>query len=253
MNADPAPRFSIVTIVFNNGDGLAQTRGSVMAQTFSDFEWIIIDGASTDGTAELALDIGLETGADVVSEPDTGIYNAMNKGLMRARGTYLVMMNAGDIFASTEVLDSVDAKLREIGDVDVLYGASLMQFPTRTIRRETRPPGYIWHGQPGLHQATFFRTTAHQKFPYDESFRITGDYDAITRMSAAGLSFASCDILMSSNSFDAKSTSNRNKVQLIREAMRCQRQNLKLGWFWTVVSLVKRAANSVVAKFLAAR
>ncbi len=90
-------KLSIITVNLNNKDGLQKTIDSVISQTFKDFEWIVIDGGSTDGSKEL-----IEKYSDYisywVSEPDKGIYNAMNKGIKVAKGDYLEFLNSGDIF-----------------------------------------------------------------------------------------------------------------------------------------------------------
>lgn len=245
-----APRFSLITIVRNNAEGLEVTRKSVRSQDFADFEWVVIDGASTDGTAERVLSLAAE-GANVLSERDTGIYDAMNKGLVRAHGEYVVMLNAGDSFAANDVLSQVNRELTARDNPDVMYGGSIMQFPGRRFARPAKDPSYIWHGQPGLHQATLFKRSVHQDYPYDDSFRITGDYDVITRLWAAGYRFESCPVTISVNTFDSQSTSGRNKQKLIAEAIRCQRKNLELGPVKLGISVARRIGVSVVTKLLA--
>lgn len=99
-------KISIITICFNASDGLSKTITSVRQQSFTDYEYIIVDGASNDNT----LDV-IKQNEDVithwVSEPDKGIYDAMNKGIKMAHGEWVIMMNAGDIFADSEVLTNV--------------------------------------------------------------------------------------------------------------------------------------------------
>ena len=90
-------KLSIITINYNNCDGLQKTIDSVIAQTWRDFEWIVIDGGSTDGSKEL-LEQYKEHFSYWCSEPDKGIYNAMNKGIAKANGDYLNFMNSGDAF-----------------------------------------------------------------------------------------------------------------------------------------------------------
>ena len=89
------PTLSIITVNLNNCDGLQKTIDSVVGQTFTDYEWIVIDGGSMDGSREL-----IEQYADCLaywcSEPDNGIYNAMNKGISRATGEWLLFLNSGD-------------------------------------------------------------------------------------------------------------------------------------------------------------
>lgn len=99
-------KLSIITINFNNRAGLQKTIDSVISQTFKDFEWIIIDGGSTDGSKELIEQYDKYI-TYWVSEPDKGIYNAMNKGIKVAKGEYLYFLNSGDYIASYNVLSRV--------------------------------------------------------------------------------------------------------------------------------------------------
>ncbi len=240
--------FSVVTIARNNLDGLRRTRESLLAQSNRDWQWVIVDGASTDGSAEVAMSWAAPN-VTPVSEPDRGIYDAMNKGLRLAAGDYLLMMNSGDRFAAADVLDELRTILvRE--PVDILYGASIMEFGRTRIPRKARSPGYIWHGQPGLHQATVFRRLAHLDYPYDTDFRLCGDYDVITRMWRDGLRFRSCAVTISINEFSGDSASGRHKLRLIGEAIRSQRRNLRLSWPVVGTSVALRAANSFGAKVL---
>ena len=108
-------KLSIITINRNNAAGLRKTIESVVSQTYTDFEYIIIDGASTDGSvevikeyAEATLPCGEGLGERLywVSEPDKGIYNAMNKGILKAQGEYLLFLNSGDWLVDKDVIKS---------------------------------------------------------------------------------------------------------------------------------------------------
>lgn len=121
-------KLSIITVNRNNVDGLRKTIESVVSQTFTDFEYIIIDGASTDGSVEVIKEYakatlpngeGLGERLYWVSEPDTGIYNAMNKGILKAKGEYLLFLNSGDWLYSDRVLENVFSLNR---NEDFLYG-----------------------------------------------------------------------------------------------------------------------------------
>ena len=111
-------KLSVITINFNNKEGLAKTIVSVVGQTTRDFEWIIIDGGSTDGSREL-----IENNSDYityyVSEPDKGIYNAMNKGIVASHGEYLLFLNSGDYLYNKDVIEQVIPLLR---DKDIYVG-----------------------------------------------------------------------------------------------------------------------------------
>ena len=99
--------FSIITVTRNNLPGLKRTHDSLKIQICHDFEWVVVDGASTDGTPDYLR----TTGAIWVSEPDSGLYDAMNKGLGNAVGDYIVFMNAGDLFAAPDVLDKIKSPI----------------------------------------------------------------------------------------------------------------------------------------------
>ena len=99
-------KYSIITVNYNNKEGLRQTIESVIHQTFRDFEFIVIDGGSTDGSADVLKEYDAQI-TYWVSEKDNGIYNAMNKGIAKATGDYLNFMNSGDCFYTSDVLESV--------------------------------------------------------------------------------------------------------------------------------------------------
>ena len=128
-------RLSIITITYNNLVGLRKTADSVQEQTVSDFEWIIIDGASTDGTKEYLAAMAAKLQItncklQIISEPDRGIYNAMNKGIRLAQGEYIQILNAGDCLAATDVtermLNALTEQTAKAGQpIDILYGNML--------------------------------------------------------------------------------------------------------------------------------
>ena len=245
---DNIPQFSVITIVRNDAVGLAATAESVRKQTLDSTEWVVIDGDSTDETKRLALSYHDER-TQVLSEPDKGIYDAMNKGLALAKGEYVILRNAGDLLMSEDVLQRLSEQLdRE--EHDVLYCGSIMDFGVARIVRRPKHLMYILHGQPGLHQATVFRRSVHIADLYDDSYKICGDYDVITRMWAKGLRFGRSDLLLSVNEFDSASASSRSKMLLLKEAYKIQRRNLKLNPVLMGLSLAYRSLSSILSKIL---
>ena len=113
------PLFSIITITFNAAGTLPATLRSVERQTFTDYEYLIVDGASTDGTVAIAQHSAAVS--SVTSEPDKGLYDAMNKGLRKARGCYLVFLNAGDAFHEPDTLQKIADSIEKT-DPDIVYG-----------------------------------------------------------------------------------------------------------------------------------
>lgn len=246
------PFFSIITVARNVENSIRLTGETLARQTFRDFEWLIIDGNSTDGTQVYVAEqfaVGTATG---VSEPDLGIYDAMNKGLTRALGEYILFLNAGDRLLDLSSLDTAARELKNSGSPDIAFFASLMDFGTRRVVRKVKQPSYIWHGQPGLHQATFIKRELHQRFPFSTRYKVVGDYDALARMSRTNATMKSFDAVIGINDFEAKAMSGSNKLRLISEAMAVQREVLRLPPWTVATSMVRRSINSAVFRLLTA-
>lgn len=157
------PHFSIITITRNNLSGLRRTADSLAAQTCRNFEWIVVDGASIDDTAAYLA----TTTAYWLSEPDSGIYDAMNKGLARATGDFILFLNAGDALADAAIL--ADAALL---DADFIYGDGR---EGAFIKRAHPHRALLW-GMFTYHQALFYRRAAIGSLRYDTRYRIAADY-----------------------------------------------------------------------------
>lgn len=168
-------KYSIITINYNNADGLRRTIESVVSQTFDDYEYVIIDGGSTDGS----VDVIKEYEHNItywVSEKDGGIYNAMNKGVKAAHGEYLIFMNSGDIFFCNTVLSDV---CLHILDEDIIIG-NILSSDTRIIISPPPTNGILtmYHLYSGAipHQGTFVKLALQKKHPFDEKLRIAADW-----------------------------------------------------------------------------
>ena len=186
-------KLSIITINYNNLSGLRKTVESVFAQTCRDFEYIIIDGASTDGSKEYLDSIKVNNVADkantdnklqitnyklqIISEPDTGIYNAMNKGIRASHGDYLLMLNSGDYLVDANVIARL---LPELDGTDIIQGNTICTKNGKTFINRGYGKSDINYidVQKGyfLHQASFCRRTLFEQYGYfDESYKIAGD------------------------------------------------------------------------------
>ena len=122
---------SIVTINRNNAAGLEKTMQSVASQTYKEFEYIVVDGASTDDSVEVIKRLAPQFGERIkwISEPDKGIYNGMNKGIRMASGEYCQFLNSGDFLASDDVVKNMFLALEQKGEPDVLYGNMKKMMP----------------------------------------------------------------------------------------------------------------------------
>jgi len=165
-------RISIITINRNNCNGLRKTIESVISQSTSPFEFIVIDGASSDGSTNLLKEYSNAISYSV-SEPDKGIYNAMNKGVVAAHGEYCLFLNSGDALCHTEVLAQVKASGVES---DIICGNAILQEnPPKRKAAPTEITLRFLYGGTLCHQAVFIKTTLLRKHPYNESLRIVAD------------------------------------------------------------------------------
>ena len=170
-------KLSVITINYNNCDGLRKTIESVVNQTCTDFEYIIIDGGSTDGSVDLIKEYAGRIDY-WVSERDRGCYHAMNKGAKIAQGEYVIFMNSGDSFYTNDV---VDAFVQGNPTEDVLCGDMFLSLgcvnyvPTELTFR------YFYEGNLP-HQACFIKTSLQKKYPYNENLKIVSDYEFFLRI-----------------------------------------------------------------------
>ncbi len=182
MRMERGPKFSIITITFNAAAVIEPTLQSVLEQTYTNYEYLLIDGGSKDGTVEKARGSGIEF-AHIVSEPDNGLYDAMNKGIALASGDYLCFLNAGDAFYAPETLRTIaDAATAEETLPDVLYGETAEVDEARNfvrMRRLQAPERLTWRsfrsGMLVCHQAFYAKREIAPM--YDLQYRLSADVD----------------------------------------------------------------------------
>lgn len=172
---------SIITINRNNAAGLQKTMQSVVSQTGDDFEYLVIDGASTDDSVSIIRQYAAQRPIFWVSEPDKGIYNAMNKGIRMATGDYIMILNSGDYLAAPDVISRMDADLRQAGSPDIFYGNILKIWPDGHTLRDTQIAGtptllHFYLGTLNPDGAYIRRTLFDQFGPFNEEFKICSDW-----------------------------------------------------------------------------
>lgn len=192
-------KFSIITCTYNASEVLQRTLNSVMSQTWGQIEHIIVDGASKDSTVAMAeayrrRSAEEETEHDIIikSEPDRGLYDAMNKGLQLATGDYVVFLNAGDVLPTDETLENISNDVNERSDgrlPAVLYGDTNIVDNNGELLRPRRlapPDNLTWrsfkHGMLVCHQAFYVRTDIAKAEPYNLKYRFSADVDWCIRV-----------------------------------------------------------------------
>ena len=176
-------RLSIITINRNNVEGLEKTMQSVASQTFMGFEYVVIDGASTDGSVEVIKRLEPRFAhLKWVSEPDKGIYNAMNKGLRMASGDYIQILNSADCLASDDVTERMLAALEKVGRPSIIYGNMIKCFPDGKKKVDKCFAGEeitmlgMYMGTLN-HDPAYIRRDLFEKYGYyDESLKVVSDW-----------------------------------------------------------------------------
>lgn len=195
MKQNQKTPLSIITICYNIKDEIEKTCQSIVNQTWQDFEWVVIDGGSTDGTVEVLNKYRSRINV-FISEPDKGIYNAMNKGIKLASGEWLSFMNGGDAYAANDVLEKVFKNKKY--DADVLYG-DVREFYTDgriLIRRYPDELNLDFFIDDSInHQSSFIKRNLFDKFGlYDEIYKIAGDWEKWIVFSQNGCKFQKVNI-----------------------------------------------------------
>lgn len=228
----PIIRISVITVAYNAADSIAEALGSVQAQTHPDIEHIVVDGASTDGT--LALIRAHQTGSvKLISEPDHGIYDAMNKGVAAATGEVVCFLNADDLYADTDVLARVAAQMtREhldalFGDVAFFHASNPQQTVRRYSSRRFRPEKIAWGWMPA-HPALFLRRKVYERTgPFRTDYRIAGDFEFVVRAFGRNtLRYRHLsEVLVRMRTGGISTGGWRNTLLLNREVLRACREN----------------------------
>ncbi|MEO8414419.1 MAG: glycosyltransferase family 2 protein [Ginsengibacter sp.] len=204
------PELSIITINFNNRDGLQETMQSVFGQSFTGYEYIIIDGGSTDGSKEIIQDNSGKL-SHWVSEKDNGIYDAINKGIQKATGSYLMFLNSGDYFLTTEILQNSFAVI-EKENLDVYYGDIEIEFADKQVCIQKHAPVldlYFLEKRTLNHQASFIKAALFEEFGlYNPKYRMAADYAFYLSAFLAGKKFKYIDLVMIHYPWDGISSRN---------------------------------------------
>lgn len=222
---------TVITINLNHGRGLRATAASIAGQSLKPFEWLVVDGGSSDDS----LDVIREFGPAITawwSRPDRGVYDAMNRGLQRARGDYVLFMNAGDRLADAGALARIADALTGSDAPDLLLCGTILDLPSglRVYRSPRSPARFLHLGLPACHQATVIRRTLHLEAPYDLSFQISADYGAIAAMLIGGASWRCLDAPLAIRECDPNSLSERRTFARLADFVRVQRRILAMPW-----------------------
>ncbi|PRP66999.1 glycosyltransferase family 2 protein [Nonlabens agnitus] len=206
-------KISVITINYNNLDGLRKTIQSVFSQDFTDFEFIVIDGNSTDGSRDYLIEH--QSHIDYwVSEPDEGIYHAMNKGIHVSKGDYLFFLNSGDWFYSAEVLTTIS--LNSKCGKDLYYGDVVLKFTDRKMLHTYPQFLRLSHFVKGTicHQAVIIKKELFDRLGYyNTDYKIIADWDFLVRaLFINGATYLKLDVIFTNYDMSGVSADPENRI-----------------------------------------
>lgn len=211
-------RITIITVNKNDAPGLARTIANVQSQSRQVFEHLIVDGASSDRSLEAIRAHAANDYVSWVSEPDRGVYDAMNKGLTLAKGDYVLFLNAGDVLHDERTHERLDDELRTDDEIVVGDAVIAAAFDGRELRSHQRCTPESLAGVSNIcHQAVLFKRACHLKAQYDTRFRICADFDVLLRLWNSGMRFRKSDIIVSIFFIGGLSSSHRHSVRMFSE------------------------------------
>ena len=249
-------KVSIVTINYNNLEGLKRTYESIACQTYKNYEWIVIDGGSNDGSEKF-----LEEHSDEMSfwcsEKDKGVYNAQNKGTSHASGEYVIYMNSGDTFFDTNVLEDIFLGYQT---EDILYGDWTQVFQDGTERKmePSQNVDYMFFLTNNIcHQAMFIKTSLLKESPYDESYRLYADWAKWSEFSYKGKRFKYyhrpiCKFMMGGMSGENEENNAKERARVKKEfypeaiSNWAERKENEIGW----LTMKRRKHNKIIRIFI---
>jgi glycosyltransferase involved in cell wall biosynthesis len=208
------PKITVITINYNMGAELDITVRSVLSQKYSNLEYIVIDGGSTDRSIEV-IKRHTDRIAHWVSQRDRGRYDAMNKGVRAASGEWIIFMNAGDYFHDTQVVADIFSAPCE--DADLVYGNVLRHYAKEDVQRviPAQPLSVLPLRMPCSHQSLFARRELLLSHPFSQELSIAADHDFILRTTMAGARFKKVDRIISV--FSTGGISDQKRLEALRQ------------------------------------
>jgi glycosyltransferase involved in cell wall biosynthesis len=209
-NNSDSPLLSVITVVRNSAEQLEFTIRNIINQSFKDFEYIVIDGGSRDGTVEV-LKKHQNNIKYWVSESDRGIYDAMNKGVKAAKGRWVIFMNAGDCFYDKSVIEQMRPFFAK--EADIIYGSCEVRYgPEYRWIEKCKAIDELWRGMICCHQSMFTKLSLLKELCFDTKYSIASDYDFMMKAFDRGCRFIDTGAVVSSVLAQGLSDSNRFKT-----------------------------------------
>lgn len=227
-------KITVVTICYNAEKCIKETIQSVLGQSYTDFEYLIIDGNSIDNTVGIIKEFD-DKRIVLVSEKDKGIYDAMNKGIRLSSGEYIIFMNSGDVFADSKVLEDISSELK----ADVVFGNALIKKQEGTVREKYSDKKFrlfimFLSGYMINHQTIFTKTELLKKYMFDLSYKICADRALYAKLLKNKSSFKRIDRdIVKYDGIEGISSKRENLKNMILENDRVIKENFRFAYMIT--------------------
>ncbi|MCW3079614.1 glycosyltransferase family 2 protein [Segetibacter sp.] len=247
------PKISVITVCLNAEKVIGKTIKSVLGQSYSNLEYIVIDGGSADETKEIVRTFGGKINC-FVSEKDSGIYDAMNKGIRNATGDLLIFLNAGDYYISSNVLSYAISKMR-LNRADVFFARFIWEDISRhdIVLSDHASTQFDWDLKRSNfpHPATFYKRTIFDRIgDFNVTYKILGDYEWNTKaLIKHRIAFQYINIIIAFFSTDGMSNDNRNKKLIEAETNKIANQYFQPLWLFDF--LLKYSHSNFSKKLIA--
>lgn len=233
------PKFSILVVCFNPGEKLNKTLASIQSQTFRDYEVVVKDGGSTDGSLEYLKEGNKMFPAfRVLSDKDDGIYDAMNCAVKEARGRYVYFLNCGDYFVDEQVLEKIAALIEKKScQLGIYYGNILERVTGQVVTSNPKLDAFGCYRNVPCHQACFYDRKLLLAHPFETKYRVRADYEQFlwcffTEAYKEGVSFVYEDILIADYEGGGFSESAANRKLSEKEHQEIVRKYMPVGKVW---------------------
>lgn len=231
-------KISIITVCYNSAKTIEKTINSVISQDYPDFEYIIIDGASTDNTLNIIKKYQQTYPIKLISEPDNGIYDAMNKGVNIANGKWVLFLNSDDYLYNKEVI-SIVIPMLEKTNCDILYGATEFRYDNFNLIKQPSPLKAFWRRMPFCHQSCYTKRQLLINHPFDVSYKIAADYEFLLHHYKNGYYFHKTENIISS--YSVNGVSDNLQFEATKECIEILKKEgsytLKIKLFYKLIAL----------------
>jgi putative colanic acid biosynthesis glycosyltransferase len=244
------PIVSIVTVVYNSASDIEATICSVLNLSYTKIQYIVVDGGSTDGT--LSIIEKYRNRIDVIiSEPDKGIYDAMNKSISYCNGEWVNFMNSGDKFNSPATVDEIFENIQLHKNDSLIYGKHKVAYGNKILPKTSNPISELWKGMTIQHQSIFLRKSILEVYPFNTSYKFAADYDLVYNCYKRGLVIRFVNIFVSIVSANGVSESNsfNTYAEFKKIALHYEGDNRRITKYY-YFTLINRRIISIIKNTL---